>query len=204
MGTFLPRGRYSSLGVCFPPFQILWLGGDRCLLFLLGHLGLDFSFHQSSPSTGLLHSSLVFEVEASWLLPCAPPRGGFPLVARAPDPVPLPSSLPLPALSVRSPFPQRPICLCASHLGAMRLGLLSGGQTGVAVSMLLLAHRASSVRQGVWDKLLSFLPLWGLSACDASVGVARVLSFHAVTYMWKYGTPSGCRSALRRPLFVSH
>ena len=79
----------------------------------------------------------------------------------------------------------------------MRLGLLSGGQTGVAVYMLLLAHRASSVRQGVWDKLLSFLPLWGLSACDASVGVARVLSFHAVTYMWKYGTPSGCRYELR-------
>ena len=106
MGTFLPRGRFSSLGVCFPPFQILWLGGDRCLLFLLGHLGLDFSFQQSSPSTGLFHSSLVFEVEASWLLPCAPPRGGFPLVARAPDPVPLPSSLPLPALSIRSPFPE--------------------------------------------------------------------------------------------------
>ena len=73
-------------------------------------------------------------------------------------------------------------------------------------SMLLLARRASSVRQDVWDKLLSFLPLRGLSACDASVGVARdFLLFYAVTYMWKYGTLFGCRSALHRPLlFVSH
>ena len=55
----------------------------------------------------------------------------------------------------------------------MRLGLLSDGWTEDAVSMLLLAHRASSVRQyqSVWDKFLSFLSLRGLSASEISVGV---------------------------------
>ena len=74
--------------------------------------------------------------------------------------------------------------------------------------MLLLAYRASSVRQyqSVWDKFLSFLSLKGLSASDVSVGVVcDFLSFYAVTYKRKYRTLSGYRSAQHHPLlFVSH
>ena len=74
--------------------------------------------------------------------------------------------------------------------------------------MLLLAHRASSVRQyqGVWDKFLSFLFLRSLSASDVSVGiVCDFLSFQAVAYKRQYRTLSGYRSALRHPLlFMFH
>ena len=74
--------------------------------------------------------------------------------------------------------------------------------------MLLLAHRASSVRQyqGVWDKFLSFLSLRSLSASDVSVGiVCDFLSFQAVAYKRQYRTLSGYRSALRHPLlFMFH
>ena len=88
----------------------------------------------------------------------------------------------------------------------MRLGLLSDGWPEDAISMLLLAHRAGSVRQyqSVWDKFLSFLSLRGLSASDVSVGVVcDFLSFHAVTFRRAYRTLSGYRSALRHPLLFA-
>ena len=88
----------------------------------------------------------------------------------------------------------------------MRLGLLSDGCPEDAISMLLLAHRAGSVRQyqSVWDKFLSFLSLRGLSASGVSVGVVcDFLSFHAVTFQRAYRTLSGYRSALRHPLLFA-
>ena len=75
--TFLPRGTTPvSRGLSLLS-RILWLWESTPSLSN-GTSGTRSTCSlRSSPSTGLFHSSPVIGVEAFWLLPCTPLRGGF-------------------------------------------------------------------------------------------------------------------------------
>ena len=162
----------------------------------MGELGLHISFSSSEMSASGGSPPLPIPGPRGTRSPALLPLGMVPCSSKevsrsGPSPC---LSPPLPAFPRGASLPRRPVRLHASRMETMRQALSSSGWSDEAVSMLLLAHKASTSRQyqSVWEKFLSYLSLQRIPPSDLSVGVVcGFLCYHAVTLNRSYRTLTG-------------